>query len=131
VPLSLEQSYRRRTVAAGTDHLLVQRVIRASSHCGFDGETREGAFDDLVAWIERGARPDGDDVHTGWSRALARSLDPSVLRSAEVDATIADAERDLTDYLGSLPIVVEEACPSLPVGGSLSGGRRQLPSSSC
>jgi hypothetical protein len=54
VPLSLEQSYRRRTMAAGTDHLLVQRVIRASSHCGFDGETRERAFDDLVAWIERG-----------------------------------------------------------------------------
>ena len=62
VPLSLEQSYRRRTIAAGTDHLLVQRVVRAPSHCGFDGETREQAFDDLVAWIERGVRPDGEDV---------------------------------------------------------------------
>lgn len=62
VPLSLEQAYRRRTIAAGTQHLLVQRVTRAPSHCGFDGETREQAFDDLVAWIERGARPDGDDV---------------------------------------------------------------------
>jgi hypothetical protein len=62
VPLSLEQSYRRRTIAAGTDHLLVQRVIRAPSHCGFDGETREQAFDDLVAWIERGVRPAGEDV---------------------------------------------------------------------
>ena len=67
VPLSLEQSYRRRAVAAGTDHLLVQRVIRAPSHCGFDGETRERAFDDLVAWIERGVRPEGEDV-------LARDL---------------------------------------------------------
>lgn len=62
VPLSLEQSYRRRTIAAGTDHLLVQRVIRAPSHCGFDGKTREQAFDDLVAWIERGVRPEGEDV---------------------------------------------------------------------
>jgi dienelactone hydrolase len=62
VPLSLEQSYRRRTIAARTDHLLVQRVMRASSHCGFDGETREQAFDDLVAWVERGARPEGEDV---------------------------------------------------------------------
>ena len=62
VPLSLEQSYRRRTIAAGTDHLLVQRVMRASSHCGFDGETREQAFDDLLAWIERGVRPVGEDV---------------------------------------------------------------------
>ncbi len=62
VPLSLEQSYRRRAIAAGTDHLLVQRVFRAPSHCGFDGETRERAFDDLVAWIERGVRPEGEDV---------------------------------------------------------------------
>ena len=62
VPLSLEQSYRRRTIAAGTDHLLVQRVFRAGSHCGFDGEMRERAFDDLVAWIERGVRPAGEDV---------------------------------------------------------------------
>ena len=62
VPLSLEQSYRRRTIAAGTDHLLVQRVVRAPSHCGFDGEMREQAFDDLVGWIERGVRPQGEDV---------------------------------------------------------------------
>jgi len=61
-PLGLEQSYRRRTIAAGTGHLLVQRVMRAPSHCGFDGETREQAFDDLVAWIERGVRPEGEDV---------------------------------------------------------------------
>jgi len=40
----------------------VQRVMRASSHCGFDGETREQAFDDLLAWIERGVRPVGEDV---------------------------------------------------------------------
>src|SRR5437667_7797026 len=62
VPLSLEQSYRRRTIAAGTDHLLVQRVMRAPSHCGYDGEMRERAFDDLIAWIERGVRPEGEDV---------------------------------------------------------------------
>jgi hypothetical protein len=40
----------------------VQRVIRAPSHCGFYAETRERAFDDLVAWIERGVRPEGEDV---------------------------------------------------------------------
>ena len=62
VPLSLEQSYRRRTIAAKTDHLLVQRVYRAGSHCGVDGNVRRQAFDDLVAWIERGVRPKGEDV---------------------------------------------------------------------
>jgi hypothetical protein len=41
--------------------------MRGPSHCGFDGEMRERAFDDLVAWIERGVRPEGDDV-------LARDL---------------------------------------------------------
>jgi hypothetical protein len=67
VPLSLEQSYRRRAIAAGTDHLLVQRVTRGPGHCAFDGEIRTQAFDDLVAWIVRGARPAGEDV-------LARDL---------------------------------------------------------
>jgi pimeloyl-ACP methyl ester carboxylesterase len=62
VPFSLQQAYRRRTLAAGTSHLLVQRAIRWGGHCAFDGEARERAFDDLVAWIERGVKPDGDDV---------------------------------------------------------------------
>jgi hypothetical protein len=62
VPLSLEQAYRQRTIAAGTERLLVQRVVRAPSHCAFDGATQEQAFDDLVAWIEGGSRPEGDDV---------------------------------------------------------------------
>jgi len=87
VPLSLEQSYRRRTIAAGTDHLLVQRVMRAPRHCGFDGQTREQAFDDLVAWIERGTRPVGEDVLApdlsriglGWTPSL-HPEDPLALR---------------------------------------------------
>ncbi len=62
VPLSLEQSYKRRTIAAGTDHLLVQRVVRGPGHCAVDGATRRQAFDDLVRWIEHGARPEGEDV---------------------------------------------------------------------
>ena len=62
VPLSLEQSYRRRTIAAGTAHLLVQRAYRAPSHCAFDGLVREQAFDDLVAWMERGVKPEGEDL---------------------------------------------------------------------
>jgi cytochrome P450 len=47
--------------------------------------------------------PETDEAtFTGWSRALARSLDPSVLGSAEVDAGIADAERGLAAYLEDL-----------------------------
>jgi len=62
VPLSLEQSYRRRTIAAGTENLLVQRVVRGPGHCATDGVTLRQTFDDLVAWIERGVKPNGEDV---------------------------------------------------------------------
>jgi cytochrome P450 len=39
-------------------------------------------------------------VFTGWSRGIARSLDPTILRSAEIDATIEQARRELRAYLG-------------------------------
>lgn len=62
VPFRLEQEYRRRALAAGTSHLLVQRAVRAAGHCTFDRAVSVRAFDDLAAWVERGTVPDGDDV---------------------------------------------------------------------
>jgi pimeloyl-ACP methyl ester carboxylesterase len=62
VPFRLEQDYRRRTEKAGTSHLLVQRAVRSPGHCGIENEVSEPAFDDLVAWIETGTVPAGDDV---------------------------------------------------------------------
>ena len=62
VPFRLEQDYHRRTEAAGTSHLLVQRAVRWPGHCGIDNAVRAPAFDDLVAWIEKGLVPEGDDV---------------------------------------------------------------------
>ena len=62
VPFWLQQDYRRKTEKVGTSHLLVQRAVRATGHCGFGIEDSRPAFDDLVAWIERGAAPTGDDV---------------------------------------------------------------------
>ena len=62
VPLRLEQNYRRRTLAAGTSRLLVQRTQRMAAHCDFDQSARENMFDDLVAWIERGVVPEGEDL---------------------------------------------------------------------
>ena len=44
--------------------------------------------------------PAGDqDAFTSWSRALSRSLDPSVLRSDEDDAAIVRAELEIVTYL--------------------------------
>jgi hypothetical protein len=62
VPLRLEQDYRRRVEKAGSSQLLVQRTVRWPSHCSTENAVREAAFDDLVTWIETGARPEGDDV---------------------------------------------------------------------
>jgi cytochrome P450 len=47
--------------------------------------------------------PEADEaVFTGWSHGIARSLDPSVLRSPAIDATIDQARSELRAYLGSL-----------------------------
>jgi len=62
VPFRTEQDYRRRTEKVGTSHLLVQRAVRWPGQCGIDNAARRPAFDDLVAWIEKGAVPEGDDV---------------------------------------------------------------------
>ena len=62
VPFRLEHDYRRRALAAGTSHLLVQRAVRGPGHCAFDVAVRVRAFDDLADWIEHGKVPAGDDV---------------------------------------------------------------------
>lgn len=72
VPISLEQSYRRTVDAAGAGDLLVQRAIRRAGHCMFTDAERIRAFDDLVAWVERGSRPAGDDL-TGPLRDAGRT----------------------------------------------------------
>lgn len=62
VPFVHEQVYQRRAVANGSDRLLVQRAIRAPSHCDFTDKERNTAFSDLVDWVNTGIRPDGDNV---------------------------------------------------------------------
>ncbi len=41
-------------------------------------------------------------IFTDWSRGIARSVDPSILRSPEVEAAIVDARQGLQTYLGEL-----------------------------
>ena len=62
VPFSLEQDYRRMVDAAGRGDLLVQRAIRRPDHCQFTDTELNQAWDDLVGWVERGIKPEGDDV---------------------------------------------------------------------
>ena len=62
VPLAIEQNYRRRADAAGSGKWLVQRVAAGAGHCATDARAREQAFDDLLAWMETGIAPSGDDL---------------------------------------------------------------------
>src|SRR4030095_12080372 len=75
VPLSLEQAYRRRTIAAGTDHLLVPRVVRAPRHCGLRGEARARVWCARAATASptprRASRPS-----TPWSRGSSAACGP-------------------------------------------------------
>ncbi len=62
VPIHMEQSYRGKVDAAGAGDLLVQRAIRAGGHCQFSQQELVTAFDDLVAWVEDGVVPAGEDL---------------------------------------------------------------------
>jgi len=62
VPISHEQSYRKKVETAGKGDLLVQRAIRSGGHCKFSAEEMTTAFTDLVAWVSDGKKPKGDDL---------------------------------------------------------------------
>ncbi|KQP45152.1 alpha/beta hydrolase [Pseudorhodoferax sp. Leaf274] len=62
VPFSMEQIYKRRAVALGTDKWLVQRAIRGVSHCDFTLDEQAAAFDAMADWAQNGVKPAGDEV---------------------------------------------------------------------
>ncbi len=61
VPIMHEINYRKTVNAAGHGDLIVQRGVRAPDHCQFQPADLEQGFDDLVSWVEHGAKPAGDD----------------------------------------------------------------------
>jgi hypothetical protein len=68
VPVHNEIVYAERVAAEGNSDLLVQRAIRGVGHCDFTGAELATAFFDLVAWVEAGVKPAGDNF-----------LDPTVV----------------------------------------------------
>lgn len=64
VPFSMQQIYRARANANGSGDRLVQRAIRAPSHCDFTITEQVEAFNAMVTWEQGGAKPAGDDVMT-------------------------------------------------------------------
>lgn len=79
VPFSLEQSYRRTVDAAGAGDLLVQRAVRRPDHCQFTPAELERGFADLVAWVDQGVKPAGDDLRTPDLRDVGRQFTDPLL----------------------------------------------------
>jgi len=76
VPISLQQVLKRAVDTAGRPHLLVQRIMRIPGHCAFSRQEQVRAFDDLVAWVRAGRRPEGDEVFGDLTNAGLRFTDP-------------------------------------------------------
>ena len=64
VPFSMQQIYRQRVAAKGNAQWLVQRAVRAPSHCDFTVAEQEAAFEAMLLWEQQGIKPAGDDVAT-------------------------------------------------------------------
>ena len=61
VPVLNQVEYASRVITQGKSDLLVQRAIRGVAHCGFTSNELASAFQDLVAWVDGGQKPAGDD----------------------------------------------------------------------
>ena len=61
VPFHNQVEYASRVAAQGNSDLLVQRAIRGVLHCDFTATEASTAFLDLVAWVEFGVKPGGDN----------------------------------------------------------------------
>jgi pimeloyl-ACP methyl ester carboxylesterase len=87
VPFHMEQVYRQRAIAKGNGDRLVQRAIRGTGHCEFTLAEQVAGFDALIAWEQKGEKPEGDDV-----------LDPAVVGASDygckfTDNTVSDDEK--------------------------------------
>jgi pimeloyl-ACP methyl ester carboxylesterase len=75
VPIEQARILQRRVDAAGKSNLLVQRVMRDASHCGFTSAEWEAGLEAVVAWVERGVKPKGTSVLVNDLRRLAGTFE--------------------------------------------------------
>jgi hypothetical protein len=83
VPVLNQVEYASRVLANGKSDLLVQRAIRGVLHCDFTPAEFSRAWNDLVAWVEAGVKPGGDD----W-------LDPANVASPDFGCEYTDGSHD-------------------------------------
>jgi pimeloyl-ACP methyl ester carboxylesterase len=75
VPIEQARILQRTIDAAGKGDLLVQRIFRDPSHCGFTTPEQVAGLEALMAWVEDGKKPAGDNVLVRDWRTLGRSFE--------------------------------------------------------
>ncbi len=98
VPFSHEKLYAQRVRDAGRSDLLRTRIIRSVTHCGMNAEETAEAFDDLVAWVENGTVPAGDNI-----------LDPDAVSAGDFGCNFTRAQRPAED-----PAIDHDGNPATP-----------------
>jgi hypothetical protein len=92
VPFSMEQVYAQRVAANNRSDLVVQRAIRGVGHCDFTPTELITGFTDLVAWVEHGVKPAGDNV-----------LDRAVVADPRYGCAFTTATRNLGPFTAACP----------------------------
>jgi hypothetical protein len=95
---SSSQELRRRVEAKGNSDLLVQRAVQSPLHCfdnGMSASEIAASFEALVGWVERGEKPDGEDLSGDVSNAGAKfTLSPRI--GSEAASKVAGADQRVT-----------------------------------
>jgi len=101
VPFRMEQVYAQRVNAKGWSNNLVQRATRDYGHCAFTGPELVQTFVSIVAWVEAGIKPVGDNV-----------LDPAVVANPDYGCTFTDKVSPRQwDVVPALAFLKPPACP--------------------
>ena len=102
VPFLMEQEYARRVAAKGNAGNFVVRATRDYGHCTFTPTELVQTFDALVAWVEGGVKPAGDDI-----------LNPAAVADPAFGCTYTDkvSPRQL-DVVPELAFLKPPSCPA-------------------
>jgi len=110
VPINHERFLRERVAAAGRTALLVQRAVQAPGHCTFTNAEWQRSLEDLIAWVEDGKKPEGEDLSGDLTNAgAAFTLAPRFGSQDAEDVPGADERLTLsgTIMLDGQPVTAE------------------------
>lgn len=110
----------------GRGDLLVQRAIQSPLHCfdgGMTGTELDRSFADLVAWVERGEKPQGEDL-TGDVRDAGERF-TSVPRYGSTSASALESAGDRVSVTGTVTLNGEPVDEAFLWADVLTDGRRR------